>query len=1036
MIFEQITDMENLREAWLRVRANRAAPGIDRVTWQSFEKNLTENLTILQNQLKSEKYRPLPIILYNEKKGCSKDSGRAVGISSFRDKVVQQAILKVMAPYFEKNFLQCSYAYRPKKSALSAVGTAGALIKKGNFWALQMDVEKFFDTMDHDILLNLIGKVLDEKPLIRLISKLLKAKIFKEMGMFDTIAGSQQGSGLSPFLSNIYMHPADIFLWNNFKDRYLRYSDDITVFAKERDELEQAKQTITRCLAELKLSVNERKSVITHVSEGIIYLGYYMDIKGKGPSKKSVDQIQNRLQAFGAIRKTDNVSEKLKEITVIVRGWYNYYKTLKPITPPNILSLITLAKLADEFKETGYARELLKRSSNFNHSNPQICYELGELFSAAGMQNQAMREYARAIELDPSMEAAKDKVRLLQEGETDIHKAIEKLQLVLHHNPEYREGYQKLAGYYMELGLFGFAEKAHQKALEIDDDMEGLESIIPDGLVLNENGFDYHTIDQELFLALFSGRHDVHAKQWIDERGRWGFIRVERPLKKKDIYKHLKGEVTLAVYPVTESDMVHFIVFDVDTANRKILESETGSTDEFRKKSHQDILRIKTVCEQMSLALYLEDSGYKGRHGWLFFSEAVNSTRALQLGREIMEKAGGPSKDMIWELFPMGKSDRHNSIIKLPLGINRKNNRRCLFLSEENKPFTDQAIYLKTVKKNDAAKIDTLIRKWEKEDIQAELQTDAADLEISPGLSKMIDGCKIISYMISKARDTNYLNHFERMLLLYTLTFSGEEGEKYLHKVIGYCINYDANITSRHIERRKESPISCAKIAEYFPELAETIPCNCKFDLPPRGYPSPVLYLLESEFELAAFDPCKNQNDDEIDKKMEEKNNKSEIAEDSLNQLLDFENIFKSEYVFDDGTQKSESMSDKSDEEFLKPVESEPDQHFPGDISGDIHHETEINKAQENKNRQNGDIDPVASENEDYSPEVWNLTLEYMNLLHQEVQVNTSLKNINERLSKIFDDAVANEIHTPAGIVKREKNQNGNNVWILTGKTK
>lgn len=1032
MIFEQIVDMENLKEAWSRVKANRAAPGIDRVTWQGFEKDLAENLNILQNQLKSEKYRPLPIMLYNEKKGSAKGSCRAVGISSVRDKIAQQAILKVISPYFEKNFLQCSYAYRPKKSALSAVANAGALIKKGYLWALQMDVEKFFDTMNHDILLKLIGIVLDEKPLIRLISRLLKAKIFKEMGLFDTVAGSQQGSGLSPFLSNIYMHPADIFLWKKYKDKYLRYSDDITVFAREKEELEEAKKIITQCLAELKLSVNERKSIITHVSEGIIYLGYYMDIKGKGPAQKSVNQIQNRLQAFNGVRKTDNVSEKLKEISVIVRGWYNYYKTLKPITPPNILSLISLAKLADEFGETGYAKELLKKSSGFNHSSPQICYELGELFAGAGMQNQAMREYARAIELDPSMEAAKEKVRVLQEGEKDVHKAIEKLQLVLHHNPGYREGYQKLANYYMELGLFGFAEKAHQKALEIDDDSDSSVPLVQDETVGTDNGFDYQTIDQDLFLSVFAGRRDAHAKQWTDERGRWGFMRVERPLKKKDVYKHLNGEVTLGIYPVTESDTVHFIVFDVDTAKRKILESEIGTHDEFRKKAHQDILRIKAECDQMSLKLYLEDSGYKGRHGWLFFSEAVNAIKALQLGREIMEKAGGPSPDMIWELFPMGKSERHNSIIKLPLGINRKNNRRCLFLTDQNEPVKNQAIYLRTITKNPVSQIENLLAKWEKEGLRQDLQTHTSDTELSPGLAKMINGCHIINHMISKAKDTNYLNHFERMLLLYTLTFAGEEGEKYLHRVIGYCINYDADITLRHIARRKPSPISCAKIAEYFPDLAETLACNCKFDLPPRGYPSPVLYLLESEFELAAFDPRKNENHEEMEKNEE----KTETNEQEATQLLDFDKLFKSEYMDEDKEEMPKIYVDNTAGEIAEPIKLTIDDGMPDYVSDDTPHETDKNQKQKPKNREGHDIDMMTSDIPEYRVEVWELALEYMNLMHRQVRTMSDLKRIDDRLSMIFDDAGTNEIQTPTGMVNRKQDSNGKSIWILTGKAK
>ena len=314
-----------------------------------------------------------------------------------------------------------------------------------------------------------------------------------------------------------------------------------------------------------------------------------------------------------------------------------------------------------------------------------------------------MREYAMALQLDPNLEKAREKIRSLQEDEKNIHQSIEKIQLILHHNPDYREGYEKLVEYYTELGLYGFAEKAHQKVLELDDDTE----TVKPPLVQHDQrdtpsrvDFDYKNVDLEHFLDIFKGRSDAHAKQWVDERGKWGFMRVERGLKTKDVYKHLKGNETLAIYPVTAKDTVYFIVFDVDTAKRNILEAKESDLQDFRKKAHQDILRIKTVCEQMSLTLYIEDSGYKGRHGWLFFNKEIPAAMAIQLGRNIMKKAGGPSQGMIWELFPMGKSERHKSQIKLPLGINRKNYRRGLFLNEDGHPVSDQALLLKTIRKN------------------------------------------------------------------------------------------------------------------------------------------------------------------------------------------------------------------------------------------------------------------------------------------------------------------------------------------------
>ncbi len=203
MILEKICAMENLQEAWKRVRINKPGPGIDRVRWEDFEKNLSFNLNAIREKLQKEHYTPLPVMVF--KKPNSKGTHRTIGISSIKDKVVQQAIAIVLGTQFNGIFLPCCYAYRNNLSAQTAANKAGQCIKAGNLWHLKMDVENFFDSIDHSILLGMIENEINEKPVVRLISKLLKTRIFKEMGLFDNLTGSQQGSGLSPLLSNIYL---------------------------------------------------------------------------------------------------------------------------------------------------------------------------------------------------------------------------------------------------------------------------------------------------------------------------------------------------------------------------------------------------------------------------------------------------------------------------------------------------------------------------------------------------------------------------------------------------------------------------------------------------------------------------------------------------------------------------------------------------------------------------------------------------------------------------------------------------------------
>jgi hypothetical protein len=302
----------------------------------------------------------------------------------------------------------------------------------------------------------------------------------------------------------------------------------------------------------------------------------------------------------------------------------------------------------------------------------------------------------------------------------------------------------------------------------------------------------------------------------------------------------------------------------------------------------------------MGLSLYIEDSGYKGRHGWLFFNRETPVSRAVHLGNEIIKKAGGPSQDMIWELFPKGRIDRHLSAIKLPLGINRKNNKRCLFLNDSGIPEQDQAGMLKSIQKNDIDKIKINISAKETDAGQSIIVTDAGEIQAPPQMFAMVNKCKLIKHLINKARDTNYLNHYERVCLLYTLTFAGKEGVDFLHKVMAYCINYDFNYTQRQVERRKESPISCARLMENFFELAETLPCDCKFQLPPRSYPSPVLYLLEAEMDgtcKSEFFPEREMNSDDkqINAETDENQNLENGKNSDENSILNFEEIFSME---------------------------------------------------------------------------------------------------------------------------------------------
>ncbi len=1010
-LYEKIYDSAILQTAWAKVRAKRPPPGIDRMRWEDFDAEAERHLEQLAQELAESRYRHLPVMHFERRREGK--SPRQLGIAAVRDRVVQQALVQVLSPIAERLLLPCCYAYRPGRSARDAVRQAAKLIEAGHLWALQMDIRDFFDSIDQELLLEVVAKVTGDPSVVKLVGNMVRARVFKQMGLFDHLCGTHQGSGVSPLLSNLYLYPLDHYLWSRYQDRYLRYSDDLTVFAKERGTLEQARHEIPQALKELKLDVQEDKTSLQHVSEGIIYLGYHVDGCGVGPSRKSVAALEERLHAFDKVRSTDSVPEKMAEATSILRGWRSYYADCSMLTPPNPIAFLAWSAILQEDGRTSKVRARIKDFGPETYRHAEMGLRIGDLCLSLGMANQAMRHFARSLELDSECAPAKERIRKLQQESDSPLETIAKTRLVLQSHPDWREGYEKLRDDYVRLGLYGFAQKAHEKVLSLDDSYTPscFEPPVSDSVDEQRASFDPREVDQELFLNLFQGRVEAHAKQWVDEKGRWGFLRVERPLKKRDIYKHLKGDETLAVYPVSILDTVHFLVFDVDTAKKSILQHGEAALDEFRRKAHSDCLRIKKACAELGGRLYVEDSGYKGRHGWLFFDQPVDAARAISLGRRILQVAGGPSPQMIWELYPMGKSERHRSLIKLPLGINRKSGRRCLFLKDDGDPIDDQGLLLKTIEK--ASFIQMSNRLSRRRQPRPVGRTAASDPELpglSSGLQAMIDGCGVLRHLIDKARDTHYLTHFERICLLYTLTFAGVEGEAYLHQVIGYCINYSQDYTQRQIDQRKDNPISCARIMELFPELTEALPCACDLKPPGRGYPSPVLHFLNVEIQpsTAPFEETETQTHTQteppvgleamvLDKtpSVEGKQRQSET-----NALLDFEKIFHEEAKDAAST-------------LLGAFEERPGEASP--------RETDAAKQPENAATSPCAEPWCVATGRDVPMRVDALALEYCRLQGAIIRHRQRLQELAKELEEIFAEMPERRVRTPLGEVSWDR---------------
>ncbi len=257
-LLDKVLDRDNMNKAYKRVKANKGTSGIDGMAVDEALPWLKENGNELLEKIRSGKYKPSPV----RRVEIPKDNGgkRLLGIPTVIDRVIQQAIAQVLIPIYEPKFSDGSYGYRPNRSAKDAICKVKEYANEGYKWAVSLDLSKYFDTLNHELLMNMLREDIKDKVLIDLIKKYLKSGVMENGLLVRTGEGSPQGGNLSPILANIYLTKFD----KEFEGRgvkVVRYADDIVLLAKSQRAAERLLQTSTRYLeGKLKLKVNTEKS--------------------------------------------------------------------------------------------------------------------------------------------------------------------------------------------------------------------------------------------------------------------------------------------------------------------------------------------------------------------------------------------------------------------------------------------------------------------------------------------------------------------------------------------------------------------------------------------------------------------------------------------------------------------------------------------------------------------------------------------------------------------------------------------------------
>ena len=326
-LLEEILNQNNLNKAYKKVVANKGVAGVDGITVEEFD-YLKENKDRILNQIRKRKYKPQPV----KRVQIPKENGkmRNLGIPTVTDRIIQQAIFQVISPIFEKQFNDNSFGFRPNRSCEQAVIRALEYLNDGYEWIVDIDLEKFFDTVNQDKLITIIGKTIADGDVVSLIRKYLSARV-KEKGIVKaTTVGTPQGGNLSPLLSNIMLNELDKELEARGLN-FVRYADDCIILVKSEKAANRVLASITKFIEKkLGLKVNAEKSKVTRPTQ-TKYLGFSFWKSPKGqwkpkPHLKSYQKLVRKLKQLTDRSLSISLDNRIKKINYVVRGWVNYFR--------------------------------------------------------------------------------------------------------------------------------------------------------------------------------------------------------------------------------------------------------------------------------------------------------------------------------------------------------------------------------------------------------------------------------------------------------------------------------------------------------------------------------------------------------------------------------------------------------------------------------------------------------------------------------------------------------------------------------------
>jgi RNA-directed DNA polymerase len=358
-LIDKVYAPKTLWASWRRVAANRGAAGIDRMSIERFAANAEHYLTVLGKELRNGNYSPAPIRRVHIPKGKGKT--RPLGIATVKDRIVQGAVKLVLEPIFEREFLPVSFGFRPMRSSKDALRIVDRSLKEGYTWVVDADLQSYFDTIPKARLMALVEEKVSDRRILELLWQFLDQEVVEALKHWTPMAGTPQGSVISPLLANLYLHGLDEVV-SSSEHRYVRFADDFVVMCRTRHDAESVLADIRRWVDQHDLALHPEKTRIGYCMErgqGFEFLGYRFEAGRRWARPKSEKALRDKIRQLTGRTRSGSMESIVSDLNPVLRGWFNYFKQAHRSTFRDVDGFVRRrlrAILRKREKRTGFGR--------------------------------------------------------------------------------------------------------------------------------------------------------------------------------------------------------------------------------------------------------------------------------------------------------------------------------------------------------------------------------------------------------------------------------------------------------------------------------------------------------------------------------------------------------------------------------------------------------------------------------------------------------------------------------------------------------